>query len=276
MGVKMKIILIRHGMTAGNKEKRYIGLTDEPLCGEGLEQIRDYVKAGRYPEADMVYVSPLRRCIETAELIYPGKEYILCDGLKECDFGEFENKNYLELAGNENYQKWIDSNGKMKFPSGEEPEGFKKRCQEAFGRIIKACENKEITLIVHGGTIMAILEKYGMPEKAFYDWQLKNGEGYLCELVADKPESVKSKGKPDEKKPAEERTAGTEGCKKKLDEERSAGTEGNKKRPDEDRQGQDRPNGQKADKNKPATEKPVIDYRNIKVLGKLGGTGGWT
>ena len=32
---------------------------------------------------------------------------------------------------------------------------------------------------------MAILEKYGEPEKSFYDWQLKNGEGYLCELKED-------------------------------------------------------------------------------------------
>ena len=30
-----KLILIRHGMTAGNREKRYIGMTDEKLCPIG-------------------------------------------------------------------------------------------------------------------------------------------------------------------------------------------------------------------------------------------------
>jgi alpha-ribazole phosphatase len=178
-------------MTEGNKEKRYIGLTDEPLCSEGRRKIQEYVFEKRYPKADAIYVSPLKRCIETARLIYPDKDYILCSNLKECDFGDFENKNYLELAENEDYIKWIKSGGKQKFPSGEEPESFKKRCQEAFKEIVEGigkdsvnkAGNKTIALVVHGGTIMAVLEKYGLPEKGFYDWQLGNGEGYECELI---------------------------------------------------------------------------------------------
>ena len=32
----MKVILIRHGATMGNQEKRYIGITDEALCDTGI------------------------------------------------------------------------------------------------------------------------------------------------------------------------------------------------------------------------------------------------
>lgn len=181
----MKITLVRHGMTPGNREKRYIGLTDEGLCAEGRIQISEAIQEQRYQEADMVYVSPLKRCRETADMIYPHLEPISCEALKECDFGEFENKNYLELSGNENYQKWIDSNGSLGFPKGETPEGFKNRCQNAYENIIKCIQDKDVAFVVHGGTIMAILEKYGEPQKSFYDWQLKNGEGYLCELKED-------------------------------------------------------------------------------------------
>lgn len=35
----MKLIFIRHGKTAGNLERRYIGRTDEPLCDEGIAEI---------------------------------------------------------------------------------------------------------------------------------------------------------------------------------------------------------------------------------------------
>lgn len=182
---KMKIILIRHGMTKGNTEKRYIGSTDEPLCNEGIEQILTYIKANNYPNAEVIYASPLLRCIKTSELIYPDKEPILCEDLRECDFGELENKNYLELADNEKYQKWIASNGTLEFPYGENQESFRKRCIKAYETIIDNSQNDIIALVVHGGTIMSILEKYGIPMKGFYDWQTSNGEGYVCELAED-------------------------------------------------------------------------------------------
>ena len=37
--MKIKIWLIRHGMTAGNRQQRYVGTTDELLCEEGRQQI---------------------------------------------------------------------------------------------------------------------------------------------------------------------------------------------------------------------------------------------
>ncbi len=181
----MKVILIRHGKTKGNLENRYMGTTDEPLCKSGMEQIQSLVSSHSYPKAEVIYVSPLKRCIKTAELIYPGKALILCKNLKECYFGEFENKNYLELAGNKNYQEWLDSNGTLEFPGGEKQKDFRKRCCQAYETIIENCGRKDTALIVHGGTIMAVLEKYGVPKKGFYDWQVKNAEGYLCQLQED-------------------------------------------------------------------------------------------
>ena len=78
----MKIYLIRHGMTAGNREKRYVGChTDEDLCEEGIAQIQ----SNEYPRVDRLYVSPLKRCITTAELIYPHMPVISNVKLQEMD-----------------------------------------------------------------------------------------------------------------------------------------------------------------------------------------------
>ena len=41
----MKIVLIRHGATKGNLEKRYIGRTDEDLCGEGIKKLKEELKS---------------------------------------------------------------------------------------------------------------------------------------------------------------------------------------------------------------------------------------
>ena len=186
-----ELLLIRHGKTAGNLLGRYIGSrTDEPLCDEGREGL-----AGKQlPEVERLYVSPMKRCVETAEILWPGfdrKKMQKVTDLRECDFGDFENKNYKELSGNGDYQAWIDSNGTLPFPNGESMDAFKNRCREAFARIVEEVSGAEqewiasgktgifrAGIVVHGGTIMAILEQYGYPKAAYFDYQVKNGCGY--------------------------------------------------------------------------------------------------
>lgn len=175
----MKLYLIRHGMTFGNTLGRYIGTTDEPLSPEGRAALGQY----SYPICGVLFVSPLKRCRETAQLLYPGKEQHVIRGFAECDFGEFENKNYRELSGNPDYQRWIDSGGTMAFPGGESQESFRRRCAEAFLEMMEACRKMgadSAACVVHGGTVMSILAEYAVPREDFYHWQIKNGEGYAC------------------------------------------------------------------------------------------------
>lgn len=169
--------LIRHGMTEGNKTGKYIGVTDEPLSREGREHLRET----SWPVPEKVFVSPLKRCLETAGILFPGVETVPVPELAECDFGRFENKNYLELDGDQEYQDWIDSNGTLPFPGGESREGFKERVLSGFDRVLELCTREglqKVSLVVHGGTIMTIMERYGYPKKPFYEWHVKNGEGY--------------------------------------------------------------------------------------------------
>ena len=191
----MQVILIRHGMTQGNREKRYIGVTDEPLCSEGVRQLMQWKQAGRYPVCDRVIVSPMARCVQTAQIIYPEIEKQSELLLKECDFGKFEGKNYEELKEDKTYIHWLSSNGQAPFPEGESVTGFKKRCVEAFNAIL--CQNlmvcagrtadshqspETVAMIVHGGTIMSIMERYELSQKAYYDYMVDNGGGYVVDF----------------------------------------------------------------------------------------------
>ena len=176
----IKIWLIRHGMTAGNLKGRYIGRTDEHLCQEGKKALSEL----SYPVPDGLFVSPMIRCRETAEILFPGKDFRIRDQLSETDFGNFENKNYRELAGNPDYQAWIDSGGNLPFPGGESRENFRKRTLEGFQRVIAICSRENLqsaALIVHGGTIMTLMEAWGRPERDFYSWHVKNGHCYVTE-----------------------------------------------------------------------------------------------
>ena len=177
----IKLWLIRHGKTEGNKLARYIGTTDEPLCQEEIE----FLKKMDYPKVQEIYVSPLRRCVQTAEILFPEKPVHIIEELAECDFGEFENKNYKELDGNPNYQAWIDSNGTLPFPEGESREEFRNRNLRGFEKVVTSCIRSHVTevaLVVHGGTIMNIMEEYTDIQKQFYEWHVKNGGGYEVEL----------------------------------------------------------------------------------------------
>lgn len=179
------IIFIRHGKTKGNEEKRYIGTTDEELSLKGIEEI----KKNSYPGAEIVVSSPLKRCIQTAQLIYGRTPEIFRD-LRECSFGDFENKNYDELKYNEDYTAWLESNGRMPFPNGEEHGEFCQRCCKCFEGIVNCYKDKSIAFVVHGGTIMAILEKYALEKRSFYDWQIGNGQ-YLIFEKTDRNDNIK-------------------------------------------------------------------------------------
>ena len=179
----MKVFLIRHGRTKGNLEHRYVGSTDEELLGSEYERISQAKE--QYPKPDFLFVSSLKRCVQTAALLYPEKKMKTDTELRECEFGAFEYKNYLELQGNEAYQAWIDSGGTLAFPGGESRKEFVERCSRAFEKCCKDAAKSgsvQAGFVVHGGTIMAVLDQFSEPHRDYFDWQVKNTEGFMCEL----------------------------------------------------------------------------------------------
>ena len=170
----MRFILIRHGKTRGNIERRYIGCrTDEDLCAEGIAQLQ----AIAYPDADAVFASPMKRCIQTAEIICPGKTLHIVEDFRECDFGEFEGRSYEELKDNQVYQAWLASNGENPFPGGESRREFSERCVNAFKASVGNLSEGSYAFIVHGGTIMAVMEHFAGGN--YYDYQVQNGRGFI-------------------------------------------------------------------------------------------------
>ena len=129
------------------------------------------------------------RCHESADILFPAQPILTADGFKERNFGQFEYKNYMQLQGNTNYQRFIDSGGTTNFPGAEPPEAFKKRCQDAFLSCIEQecfdAAEKKLAFVVHGGTIMSIFEMFGVPKKEYFAWQIPNAVGVLTELSFD-------------------------------------------------------------------------------------------
>lgn len=198
---QIELVLLRHGATPANEQRCYLGKTEESLSKNGICELQRGKERGSYPKTDILFCSPMKRCLETAEILYPMKQPVLIPEWSEMDFGEFEGKNYIELQKNRNYQAWIDSNGTLPFPGGESREEFVERCkrgfyrmtdyvQEFFGAYGMKNQNQMVTIgtVVHGGTIMAVLSTfYG---GSYYDYQVANGQGYRC-LISGTTETPK-------------------------------------------------------------------------------------
>ena len=125
-----KILLIRHGKTQGNLERRYIGRTDEPLCEAG----RAALEGRSYPACDILLSSPMVRCLETGEILYPGKQPEIVPDLRECDFGRFEGKTYAELCTDPDYQRFWTVTAPVRFPKENLLPGSGSGASRASGR----------------------------------------------------------------------------------------------------------------------------------------------
>jgi len=183
------IYLIRHGETVYNAEKRYQGKSDIPLSEAG--------RAGLCPSdfrPDKVYVSPLSRARETAELLFPEAELIAADDLREMDFGAFEGRNYLEMAEDVDYRRWVEGGCVDRCPGGEEDRAaFEERTCACFAALVDAAlasGEESLVIVAHGGTQMAVLSRYGVPQREYYTWQSGNGLGHILSTDRWKTEEI--------------------------------------------------------------------------------------
>ena len=177
----MQVTLIRHSRTAGNAQYRYIGRTDEALSEDGVRLAQ---QAGTAADAEKVYVSPLIRTGQTAAVLFPNAVQIVADDLREMDFGDFEGRNFSEMETDAAYRAWVDGGCLAPCPNGESREEFSQRVCAAFENILADAVRhgeESLVFVIHGGTIMAIMEKFALSKRDYYAWSVGNCRGYRCE-----------------------------------------------------------------------------------------------
>lgn len=180
------IYLVRNGMTTEGNEGRYIGHTDVELSEEGEQQLRDMAERYEYPTPDVVFSSPLKRCIRTAQVLYPDADVIPMRDLIEYNFGEFEGRTAEELENHPVFPRWLAGEKDVDPPFGESNRDFQIRVCEGFCRIVdglmKTGTNKA-AIVTHGGVIMTILAAFGLPEASMHEWLMPDGCGYTVRIT---------------------------------------------------------------------------------------------
>ena len=163
----MDLFFIRHATSIGNQESILQGQMDYELSEEG---IKEAMKLKIFlPKFDIIYSSPLSRCIQTMELSSGLKsvddKVKIDDQLMEFDFGDLQGKkkDELDLADIRKYRKIAMKDLSSNDHNGESLEIFGMRCIKVFSKIIEQSRKNnwnKILIFTHNGVIRAILEEY--------------------------------------------------------------------------------------------------------------------
>ena len=150
-----RLVLIRHGVTEWNREKRYCGHRDIGLSNEGKSQVKLLSNRLNAVRFDKVYCSNRKRAMQTARMLFKQARIIPDQGLREINFGVLEGLKHEEIMGKYayTYKKWLKNSFKNNIPKAESMDVFKKRVESALWNIIRPNSGKTIAVVCHGGVI---------------------------------------------------------------------------------------------------------------------------
>ncbi|MBA3401112.1 MAG: histidine phosphatase family protein [Actinobacteria bacterium] len=166
------IILVRHGETDWNRDRRFQGQADVVLNETGRAQVRVLAAELAGEAFSIAYTSPLRRAAESAEILAAtlGLEVRPCNALMEVHVGSWAGLTVPEVETQfpDGHRRWLDS--RAGWEDGETYDELGMRVVKGLGRIGADHPDTQVLAVTHGGPIRAILAAVrGLPFEASRD-----------------------------------------------------------------------------------------------------------
>jgi broad specificity phosphatase PhoE len=172
------VFLLRHGETAWNKSGRVMGRTQVPLGADGIHQIKKIAPLVATLDLDAIYTSPLRRAVQTANVVAAGTKLPICrsEGLNEIAFGDWAGRYFDELIDNELYRRFIKSPATTLLPGGETISDVQRRGLKVIDEAAQKVPGGRFLFVSHGDVIRAILCHYmKLPLNEYRRLRVDNG-----------------------------------------------------------------------------------------------------
>jgi alpha-ribazole phosphatase len=156
----LHLLLVRHGETEWNKQRRYQGQADIPLSSLGMQQAALVAERLAKEEIDAIYASDLKRAWQTAMLIAEQKSLSLYPEprLREMNFGVLEGLTWDEAE--KKYPKmlkaWLKDYNQPP-EGGEAMDVFSARVLSLRDDLLKKHNDQKILLVAHGGSLSELL-----------------------------------------------------------------------------------------------------------------------
>lgn len=172
------IVLCRHGATDANVAGAFLSANDPPLNALGREQSERARVALRNEPPNVAFTSPMRRCIETLDIVAPHLAQTVCDELREISFGTWEGRTLAWLERNDPEGVARRRNDPVTFrpPGGESFADVAQRLL-AFAGAVRDAAARGVIVVGHRGTL-GVLERLlrGLPLESKAVVPLEPGE----------------------------------------------------------------------------------------------------
>lgn len=191
-----RLVLVRHGETAGQSSIRYHGSTDVELNDTGRAQMARVAARLAGERFDLVLTSALRRTTAAAAIIAPGVPGRVVPEFNEIDFGDWEGLTREEIARRdpERFAAWQAARGDFVYPNGEAVAAFRARVARAWHAARPALPSR-VLVVAHKGVITTLLGELlgiGPAERAAIPVDLASvhvlragGGGWVAEVLND-------------------------------------------------------------------------------------------
>jgi len=175
---------MRHGLTESNKKKIYAGRSNEGLIGLGIEGIRNIGKKMRGLGIEKIYSSPIRRAVQTAEIIdsFLDVGVEVEENLEEMRLGPWEGLSEEEVAERfpEQWKVWNTEPSKLKVDGRETLKEVQVRALEAVRRIYGCSDCSKVLAVTHVALIRLLMIYYNeMNMDDYRKIDVKNGGLFL-------------------------------------------------------------------------------------------------
>jgi probable phosphoglycerate mutase len=187
----MRLILVRHGQTRWNEERRIQGGgSDNALDETGRHQAARVAQALKNHPLEAIYSSPMKRALDTARSIARRHHLpVTVDpDLREADMGEIDGLTIDELMQEfgEFWQEWRTSIGTAQFPGGESMQSLGQRVEEAFQRIRRSHPQGTVVVVGHTFALGTALVRFlGLELTHFRRFRLETASITVLDLGDD-------------------------------------------------------------------------------------------
>ena len=148
------LLVVRHGETTWNREKRMQGVTDTVLSEVGRAQAQALGRRLKEHRFAALYSSNLSRALHTARAIgeHTGREVVVDERLRERCFGIFEGLTAAEIMSRypQEYALFASHDPDYEVPGGECARGFSLRCIGCLAEIAARHPGEEVVVVSHG------------------------------------------------------------------------------------------------------------------------------